>query len=75
MNSSKFGLQTGIFTDSASLQQLAAQQLEVRGIIFNDIQTFRADNMPYGEVKESGLGREGLRYTMEDFSERKTLFT
>jgi acyl-CoA reductase-like NAD-dependent aldehyde dehydrogenase len=75
MNSSKFGLQAGIFTDSASLQQLAAQELEVGGIIFNDIPTFRADNMPYGGVKESGLGREGVRFTMEDFSERKTLVT
>ncbi len=73
INSSKFGLQAGIFTDSAKLQQLAAQELEVGGIIYNDIPTFRADNMPYGGVKESGLGREGIRFTMEDFSERKTL--
>lgn len=75
MNSSKFGLQAGVFTDSATLQQMAAQELEVGGIIFNDIPTFRADNMPYGGIKESGLGREGVRFTMEDFSERKTLVT
>ena len=75
INSSKFGLQAGVFTDSSRLQHMAAQELEVGGIIFNDIPTYRADNMPYGGVKESGLGREGIRFTMEDFSERKTLVT
>ncbi len=63
------------FADSSRLQQIAAQELEVGGIIFNDIPTYRAENMPYGGVKESGLGREGVRFTMVDFSERKTLVT
>jgi acyl-CoA reductase-like NAD-dependent aldehyde dehydrogenase len=72
INRSKFGLQAGVFTDSLKIQQQAAKHLDVGGIIFNDVPTFRSDNMPYGGVKESGLGREGVRFTMEDFSERKT---
>jgi acyl-CoA reductase-like NAD-dependent aldehyde dehydrogenase len=73
VNSSRFGLQTGLFTDSASLTQKAFRELDVGGLIVNEIPTFRADNMPYGGVKDSGLGREGLRFAMEDYCERKTM--
>jgi len=72
-NDSMYGLQAGVFTDSASLHHYATLHLEVGGIILNDIPTFRADNMPYGGVKGSGLGREGVRYAMEDFCERRTV--
>lgn len=72
-NASKFGLQAGVFTDSSRNIQRAFEELEVGGIIINEIPTFRADNMPYGGVKGSGLGREGVRYTMEEYCERKAL--
>ena len=74
-NASQYGLQAGVFTDSAALHHYATQHLEVGGIILNDIPTFRADNMPYGGVKGSGLGREGVRFAMEDFCERRTVVT
>ncbi len=73
VNDSKFGLQTGVFTDSAKRQYAAIQGLEVGGVIFNDIPTYRADQMPYGGVKQSGIGREGVRYAMEEYSERKVV--
>ena len=73
VNDSRFGLQAGVFTDSATLQRQAASELEVGGVIFNEVPTYRADQMPYGGVKESGLGREGLRYAMEEYSERRTV--
>ncbi len=72
-NDSAYGLQAGVFTDSAAARHFAVQHLEVGGIILNDIPTFRADTMPYGGVKGSGLGREGVRYAMEDFCERRTV--
>lgn len=73
VNTSKFGLQAGVFTQSSKLLHQALQTLEVGGIVGNDIPTYRADNMPYGGVKESGLGREGVRFAMEEFSERRSL--
>lgn len=73
VNHSKYGLQAGVFTDSAKLIQQAIEDLEVGGVIINEIPTYRADQMPYGGVKESGLGREGLRYAMEEYSERRTV--
>lgn len=73
VNDSKFGLQAGVFTDSARLQQQAIRELEVGGVILNEIPTYRADQMPYGGVKESGIGREGLRYAMEEYSERRVV--
>lgn len=73
VNHSRFGLQAGVFTDSAKLIQYGTERLEVGGLIINEVPTFRADNMPYGGVKESGLGREGVRFTMEEFCERKTI--
>ncbi|MEW6057604.1 MAG: aldehyde dehydrogenase family protein [Bdellovibrionota bacterium] len=73
VNDSRFGLQAGVFTDSQKLMREAVEKLDVGGILLNEIPTYRADPMPYGGVKESGLGREGLRYAMEEFSERRTV--
>lgn len=73
VNDSRFGLQAGIFTDSATLQRNAIEILEVGGVLLNEVPTYRADQMPYGGVKESGLGREGLRYAMEEYSELRTV--
>ncbi len=73
VNSSRFGLQAGVFTDSEKLIQKSLETLEVGGILINEVPTYRADAMPYGGVKDSGLGREGLRYAMEDYCERRTL--
>ncbi len=72
-NDSRFGLQAGVFTDSLGRVRKAWRDLEVGGVIVNDYPTFRQDNMPYGGVKESGLGREGLRYAMEDYTEPRVL--
>ena len=73
VNNSKYGLQAGVFTDSSKLIHEAIEGLEVGGVIINEVPTYRADQMPYGGVKESGLGREGLRYAMEEYSERRTV--
>ncbi|MEQ1876424.1 MAG: aldehyde dehydrogenase family protein [Bdellovibrionia bacterium] len=73
VNRSKFGLQAGVFTDSAARIRKAIDELDVGGVIINEIPTYRADNMPYGGMKDSGLGREGVRYTMQDFCEIKTV--
>jgi len=73
MNDSAYGLQAGIFTNDARLIFHAYEQLEVGGLIVNDVPTFRVDHMPYGGVKDSGLGREGIRYAMEEMTERKLL--
>lgn len=68
-NNSKFGLQAGVFTNNLRNAEFAAENLETGGVIINDIPTFRVDNMPYGGVKNSGFGREGVRYAMEEMSE------
>ena len=73
VNASRFGLQAGIFTDGAAAIRRAADELEVGGLMVNEVPTYRADNMPYGGVKDSGLGREGVRYTMEEYCERRTV--
>ena len=73
VDNSTFGLQAGLFTDDWSVIQEAFDQIEVGGLMVNDAPTFRVDHMPYGGVKESGLGREGLRYAIEDMSELKLL--
>jgi acyl-CoA reductase-like NAD-dependent aldehyde dehydrogenase len=75
VNASRFGLQAGLFTDGAAAIRRAAEELEVGGLIVNDVPTYRADNMPYGGLKDSGLGREGVRYTMEEYCERRTVVT
>jgi acyl-CoA reductase-like NAD-dependent aldehyde dehydrogenase len=73
VNDSKFGLQAGIFSDSASEINLAFNELEVGGVIVNDVPTFRTDHMPYGGIKDSGLGREGVKYAIMDMLEPKLL--
>ncbi len=73
VNDSKYGLQAGVFTNDLGRIQLAFDTLEVGGIIVNDAPTWRADRMPYGGVKESGVGREGPLYAMEEFTEPRLL--
>ncbi len=69
VNDSDYGLQAGIFTDSLDHAMRAWNELEQGGVIVNDIPSFRVDNMPYGGIKLSGLGREGVRYAVEDMTE------
>jgi acyl-CoA reductase-like NAD-dependent aldehyde dehydrogenase len=69
VNDSSFGLQTGVFTNDLAGAWRAFGELEVGGVIINDVPTYRIDHMPYGGVKDSGLGREGLRWAMEDMTE------
>lgn len=71
VNDSEFGLQAGVYTDNINLALTAAEKLEVGGVIINDIPTYRVDNMPYGGVKKSGMGREGLKYAIEEMTEMK----
>ena len=73
INDSRFGLQCGVFTASLDRTLLAHDELEVGGIIVNDVPTWRTDSMPYGGVKDSGLGREGLRWSIEDMTEPRLL--
>ena len=73
VNDSKFGLQAGLFTDNIQQIMRAWDRLDVGGICVNDVSSFRVDNMPYGGVKDSGLGREGVRFAMEDMSEIRNL--
>jgi glyceraldehyde-3-phosphate dehydrogenase (NADP+) len=69
VNDSTFGLQTGVFTNDLGHSWRAFEELEVGGVIVNDIPTYRIDHMPYGGVKDSGLGREGLRWAIDDMTE------
>lgn len=73
VNDSRFGLQAGIFTRDIYKIQRAWDRLEVGGVIIGDVPSWRVDNMPYGGVKESGLGREGVRYAIEDMTEPRLL--
>jgi len=73
INDSDYGLQAGVFTDNTSEINTAFNTLEVGGVIHNDIPTFRVDHMPYGGVKNSGFGREGVKYAMRDMLEPKLL--
>ena len=73
LNSSPYGLQAGIFTRDAKLLFQAYDDLEVGAVIAGDVPTFRIDHMPYGGVKDSGLGREGLRNSIEEMTEPKLL--
>ena len=72
-NDSQYGLQAGLFTHDARLIFRAFERLEVGGVIVGDVPTFRVDPMPYGGVKDSGLGREGIRYAIEEMTERRLL--
>jgi len=73
VNDSKFGLQAGIFTRDLFKMFDAWDRLDVGGIVINDVPSYRVDNMPYGGVKDSGLGREGIRFAMEDMTEIRNL--
>lgn len=72
-NASRFGLQAGVFTPSIDRALYAFRNLEYGGVMINDVPTFRVDNFPYGGVKDSGFGREGVPFAMEDMSEPKVL--
>ena len=73
VNDSRFGLQTGVFTHDLQVAFRAHAELEVGGVIIGDVPAYRADQMPYGGVKASGVGREGLRAAMEDFTYERVL--
>jgi glyceraldehyde-3-phosphate dehydrogenase (NADP+) len=68
-NAGRFGLQAGVFTPSLNHALAAVRDLEYGGVMINDVPTFRVDNFPYGGTKDSGFGREGVRYAMEEMSE------
>jgi acyl-CoA reductase-like NAD-dependent aldehyde dehydrogenase len=68
---SVYGLQAGVYTKDISKAFKAVRRLDVGGVIINDVPTFRVDHMPYGGNKESGLGREGLKYAMEEMTNIK----
>ncbi|WP_377865807.1 aldehyde dehydrogenase family protein [Bacillus sp. R86525] len=71
VNNSRYGLQAGVFTNNLCKAMRAIDELEVGGVMINDIPTFRVDHMPYGGVKESGTGREGIKYAIEEMTEMK----
>ena len=73
VNDSKFGLQAGVFTRDIFQVLDAWDSLDLGGIVVNDVPSYRVDNMPYGGVKDSGLGREGVRFAMEDMTEIRNL--
>jgi glyceraldehyde-3-phosphate dehydrogenase (NADP+) len=73
VNDSNYGLQAGVFTKNLEHAFRAFGELDVGGVIINDISTYRIDHMPYGGVKESGLGREGLKYAIEDMTELRLM--
>ncbi|MDR9466622.1 aldehyde dehydrogenase family protein [Marinospirillum sp.] len=73
VNNSDFGLQAGIFTRDIYRIQKAWDELEVGGVVIGDVPSWRVDHMPYGGVKDSGLGREGIRYAIEDMTELRLL--
>ena len=73
VNDSFYGLQTGIFTNDLQHSWRAFDELEVGGVIVNDVPTYRVDHMPYGGVKDSGLGREGLRWAIDDMTELRLM--
>jgi acyl-CoA reductase-like NAD-dependent aldehyde dehydrogenase len=73
VNDSRFGLQAGIFTRDLYRAQQAWDTLEVGGVVIGDVPSWRVDHMPYGGVKDSGLGREGIRFAVEDMTEIRLL--
>ena len=72
-NDGRFGLQVGVFTPRMDHALLAYRELDYGGVIINDVPTFRVDNFPYGGTKDSGFGREGVRFAMEEMTEPKVL--
>jgi len=75
VNDSEFGLQAGVFTRDHFKVLQAWDDLDVGGVLINDVPSWRADHMPYGGVKDSGLGREGIRWAIEDMTEVRLLVT
>ncbi len=73
INNSDFGLQAGIFTNRMKDIWYAYERIETGGVVINDVPTYRADHQPYGGMKDSGFGREGIRYSIEDYTEIKIL--
>ena len=73
VNASDFGLQAGVYTNDIRRAMRAFEVLEVGGVMINQVPTWRVENMPYGGVKQSGFGREGVRYAMEEMTELKSL--
>jgi aldehyde dehydrogenase (NAD+) len=73
VNATPYGLQGGVFTRDIERAMLAHREIRVGGVILNDVSAFRADQMPYGGSKESGYGREGLRYAMEEMTEPRIM--
>ncbi len=73
INDSEYGLQAGVFTNSLEKALVAFENVDVGGVIINDVPTYRIDHMPYGGVKASGLGREGLKYTIEEMTEPRLM--
>jgi glyceraldehyde-3-phosphate dehydrogenase (NADP+) len=73
VNASRYGLQAGIFTNDLQHAWRAFEALDVGGVIVNDVPTYRADHMPYGGVKASGLGREGVRWAIEHMTELRIM--
>lgn len=73
VNDSRFGLQAGVFTRDFEKAMVAWDRLEVGGVVINDVPSYRVDNMPYGGVKDSGLGREGIKFAIEDMTEIRNL--
>lgn len=73
VNDSRYGLQAGVFTRDLYKSQIAWETLEVGGVIINDVPSYRSDHMPYGGIKDSGIGREGLRFAIEHLTEIRML--
>ncbi|MFH0930393.1 MAG: aldehyde dehydrogenase family protein, partial [Candidatus Zixiibacteriota bacterium] len=71
VDDSIYGLQSGVFTDNIENAFQAIKGIKVGGVIVNDVPTYRADNMPYGGVKESGIGREGVKFAIEEMTDIK----
>ena len=73
VNNSDYGLQAGVFTNKINEMNYSFEQLEVGGVMINDVATFRVDHMPYGGMKDSGFGREGIKYSIQEMMEPKLL--
>ena len=73
LSEGRYGLQAGIFTNDLSFVHRAFDRLPVGALVVNDVPTYRADSAPYGGVRDSGMGREGVRWAIEEYTERKTL--
>ncbi|HEX2712519.1 MAG TPA: aldehyde dehydrogenase family protein, partial [Candidatus Acidoferrales bacterium] len=73
INDSPYGLQAGVFTREVQAIFQAFEKLQVGGVMINEVPAYRVDHMPYGGSKDSGLGREGARYAIEEMTERRAL--